>query len=504
MSVVTITEVPTEAWMRAVESRDARFDGWVTVGVTSTGIYCRPSCPTPVRPKRTNMTFFATPASAQQAGFRACKRCAPDATPGSPEWNRRDDLVARAIRAIDDGLIDREGVEGLATQLAVSPRHLTRVLKSEIGAGPLALARARRARAARILIETTAVPFSDIAFAAGFDSIRQFNETIRDVFASSPTQLRGRRSPAGGTTEWIELRLPRREPFHAAHLFTWLQLHAVTGIEEVNLGERGRPLYRRSLRLPGGPAVVELSPAEGYVSARFRLADLTDLQQAIQRCRRLLDLDADPIVIEEVLGDDPHLGPLVHTRPGLRSPGEVDGIDAGVRAVLHQQVSLASARAVCARLVREHGTPLASPVGSVSHVFPSAEEWASLDPAMLGMPASRARALVGLAGAIAVQTVDLRPSADRAQAISAMKAVKGIGPWTASVVSLKALADPDAFGSSDLILRRVAGDIGLPSETGTLELHAERWRPWRAYAMHHLWAEYLARSVPSIDDRKEC
>jgi len=446
------------------------------------------------------MLFFATPASAQQAGFRACKRCAPDATPGSPEWNRRDDLVARAIRSIDDGIVDREGVEGLATQLAVSSRHLTRVLNDEIGAGPLALARARRARAARILIETTTVPFSDIAFAAGFDSIRQFNDTIREVFAANPTELRGGRPNAGEAGEWIDLRLPRRDPFHAAHLFTWFRLHAVAGIEQVENDDPSRPVYRRSMRLPGGPAVVELRPALGHVAARFRLSDLTDLQQAIQRCRRLLDLDADPHVIEEVLELDPQMKPLVVRRQGLRCPGEVDGIDAAVRAVLHQQVSLASARAMCSRLVAEHGTPLETPVGEVSRVFPSAEAWASIDPDQLGLPASRARALTSLARAIVDGSVDLRPSADRSQAIEQMVKVKGIGPWTASVTSLKALADPDAFGANDLILRRIAADRGLPSAASDLERHAERWRPWRAYAMHHLWAEYLARTEPIIDE----
>lgn len=482
-----------EAWMLAVESRDARFDGWVTIGVTSTGIYCRPSCPTPVRPKRINMRFFATPASAQLAGFRACKRCAPDATPGSPEWNRRDDLVARAIRGIDDGVIDREGVSGLAERLAVSSRHLTRLLSSEVGATPISLARARRARAARALIEGSTMPFSDIAFAAGFESIRQFNDTIREVFAATPTKLRGAGSTTASDGDWLPIRLPFRQPLAVDTLWAWLAAHAVPGIEEVD-----GPLYRRSLRLPGGPAVVEITapePGARFMEARFLLTSLSDLQQAIQRCRRLLDLDADPLVIESDLRSDPALGPLLDTRPGIRAPGDVDGIDSAVRAVLHQQVSLASGRGVCARLVAAHGDPLSQSLGDVAGVttvFPSAETWAGLDPEAMGLPKARARALVSVAGAIASGDLDLCPVVNRDEAKTALCAIKGIGPWTATIVALRALHSPDEFSSGDLALRRAAESVGLPSDAEELQQMSERWRPWRSYVMHHLWAEYAS------------
>lgn len=477
--------------MLAVESRDARFDGWVTVGVTSTGIYCRPSCPTPVRPKRSNMRFFATPASAQTAGFRACKRCAPDATPGSPDWNRRDDLVARAIRGIDDGIIDRNGVEGLASQLAVSSRHLNRMLKSQVGATPLALARARRARAARTLIERSTMPFSDVAFASGFDSIRQFNDTIRDVFAATPTQLRGRRSKRAIDGDWIQVQLPFRPPLDVQTLWAWLRTHSVPGIEEVD-----GTTYRRSLRLPGGPAVVEIeAPDSGdtQMSARFLLSSLADLQQAIQRCRRLLDLDADPLVIGTDLAHDAGLRRLVEKRPGIRAPGDVDGIDSAVRAVLHQHVSLASGRAMCARLIEVNGDPLDESIGSVGEVrtvFPTAQTWAALDPTQLGLPASRANALVALAQAVAGDDLVLNPTADREQAKDQLCAIRGIGPWTATIVALRALHSPDEFSSGDLALRRAAESIGLPGDASELQRHADRWRPWRSYAMHHLWAEY--------------
>lgn len=490
-TTVGIVDGPIEAWMEAVESRDARFDGWVTVGVTSTGIYCRPSCPTPVRPKRKNMTFFSTPAGAQDAGFRACKRCAPDATPGSPEWNRRNDLVARAIRAIDDGVVDREGVVGLAERLAVSSRHLQRVLVAEVGASPIRLARARRARAARMLIETTDLPFSDVAFASGFESIRQFNDTVREVFAMSPTAMRGKRSSRSSrevtAAEWISVRMPVRQPYDVEHVLGWLAVHAVDGIEEVD-----GATYRRSMRLPGGPAIGEVTFENDRVDARFRLSSLNDLQQAVQRFRRLLDLDADPAVIGRRLGTDERLRPLVEARPGIRSPAEVDGVDAVVRAVLHQQVSVASAKAMCSRLVAEHGEPLEHPHQGVSHVFPTAERWASIAPDRLGLTTARANTLHVAAVALAQGDIDVGPSADRDETRAALLALKGIGPWTASIVSLKALADPDAFCANDLALVRVARQLGIAEDARTLADAAEAWRPWRSYAMHHLWAAYLA------------
>ncbi|NNE97021.1 MAG: DNA-3-methyladenine glycosylase 2 family protein, partial [Acidimicrobiales bacterium] len=453
-------------------------------------IYCRPSCPTPVRPKRANMRFFATPAGAQQAGFRSCKRCAPDSTPGSPEWNRRDDLVARAVRAIDDGEIDRVGVAGLADRLGVSARHLQRVLTEEIGTGPNALARARRARAARVLIETTTIPFAQISLATGFGSVRQFNDTIAAVFASTPSQMRRQASSLHRAhNDWVPVRLSYRPPLAAAELLRWLRLHAVAGAEEV-----AGTTYRRSLRLPGGVGVVEIDLASSthpYLPTRFRLQSLADLPQAINRVRRLLDLDADPAVIGNDLSHDECMASLVGATPGLRSPGEASGTDAAVRAVLHQQVSLASAKSIAARLVAEHGIELADPVGQVRYAFPSAAVWARADPGDLGLPSSRAEAIVNLGAALHAGWVDLSPWADRSQAVEAMQRVKGIGPWTANVVAAKALADPDAFGSGDLALLRQSASLGLPGEPSALESHADRWRPWRSYAMHHLWNAYL-------------
>jgi AraC family transcriptional regulator of adaptative response / DNA-3-methyladenine glycosylase II len=310
-----------ERCLRAVRSKDARFDGWFVTAVVTTGIYCRPSCP--VRPPHDrNMRFYPTAAAAQQAGFRACKRCRPDASPGSPEWNVRGDVVARAMRLIADGTVERDGVGGLARRLGYSTRQIERHLLAEVGAGPLALARSQRAQTARTLIETTDLPVSDIAFAAGFSSIRQFNDTIRKVFDSSPTAMRARsrRGEQARTKGTVSLRLPYRRPFDPVGLFGHLAATAVPGCEEV----RGTSL-RRTLRLANGSGIVSLTPADGHIACDLALDDIRDLPSAIARCRRLLDLDADPEAIAEALGTDPHLAESVRRTAGKRVPRGIDG-----------------------------------------------------------------------------------------------------------------------------------------------------------------------------------
>jgi AraC family transcriptional regulator of adaptative response / DNA-3-methyladenine glycosylase II len=338
-----------ERCYRAVRSKDARFDGWFFGAVTSTGIYCRPSCPA-MTPKRANMRFYATAAGAQVAGFRACKRCRPDAAPGSPEWDTRADVVGRAMRLIADGVVDREGVPGLAGRLGYSTRQVERLLLAGVGAGPLALARAQRAQAARVLIETTDLPMADVAFAAGFASIRQFNDSVRAIFAQNPSdlRLRARRCTEGGAPpgpsspsprQTVVLRLPFRAPLCPDNLFGHLAATAVPGVEEIRDGA-----YRRTLRLPHGPALVSLAPAGGHIRAAVTLVDLRDLGTATARCRRLLDLDADPQAVEEVLRAEPALAGLLESAPGRRVPRTVDEAEMAVRAVLGQQVSTESAR----------------------------------------------------------------------------------------------------------------------------------------------------------------
>ena len=473
---------PDSCW-RALESRDARFDGMFVVGVRTTAIYCRPSCPTPTRPKRKNVSFFRTAAAAQLAGLRACKRCRPDAVPGSPEWDTRGDLVGRAMRLLGDGIVDREGVAGLARRLAVSTRHLDRLLVEAVGAPPLSLARAQRAQTGRVLIETTGLSFRDVAFAAGFGSVRQFNDTIREVFATTPRELRHtRRNGEVPRPDRLVLRLPVRTPFDGDGVTTWLRARAVPGVETPT------GTYRRALRLQGGAAVVELAPHEDHVLAAFTLCSIADLATAVQRCRRLLDLDADPLASADALACDAALSGAVRANPGRRVPGAVDGVESAVRAVLGQQISVAGARTLAGRLVALCGTALEDQERRLTHTFPSAEAIASADLGPVGLTRTRQRTVRELARRLASGELVLDPGADREEARQKLLEIPGIGPWTATYVVLRALGDPDAFPAEDLGLRRAARRLGLPDDARELASHAERWRPWRSYAAHHLWA----------------
>ena len=475
---------------RAVSSRDARFDGVFFTAVRTTGIYCRPSCPA-TTPKRQNVHFYPTAAAAQGAGYRACRRCRPDAVPGSPAWNVRADLVGRAMRMIGDGVVDREGVAGLAARLGYSERHLTRELVAELGAGPQALARTQRAQTARLLLQTTDLSATDTAFAAGFASVRQFNETIREVYGLTPTELRqkpARRAVVPGT---IPLRLAHRGPIDAAHLFDFLGLRAVPGVEEiVQRGSTGARTYRRTLALPGGPGVAEVDepPAAGtgrpqsWLDCRLQLASLRDLTSAVQRLRALFDLDADPDAVDRALGADPWLASLVAARPGVRSPGHVDPHELAVRAVLGQQVTVAAARTLAGRLTARYGQPLPAPSGGLTSLFPTAAALAEAEDADLAMPRARQRALRGLCEALASGAVDLAPGVDREQAAADLLALPGIGPWTVSYIRMRALGDPDAHLPTDIGVRHGLAAVGAPD---TLDTTA--WRPWRSYAVHRLW-----------------
>ncbi|KMO98513.1 AlkA N-terminal domain-containing protein [Streptomyces roseus] len=478
----------TDRCVRAVQSKDARFDGWFFTAVRTTGIYCRPSCPA-VPPKVENMTFLPSAAACQQAGFRACKRCRPDTSPGSPEWNARADAVARAMRLIQDGVVDREGVPGLAARLGYSTRQVERQLNAELGAGPLALARAQRAQTARLLIETSGLPMGDVAFAAGFSSIRTFNETVREVFALAPGELRLRAEKANrhvprvpGT---ISLRLPYRAPLNPENLFGHLAATAVPGVEEWRAGA-----YRRTLRLPYGTGVVALSPRPDHIGCQLALTDLRDLTIAISRCRWMLDLDADPEAVDEQLRADPLLAPLVDKAPGRRVPRTVDAAEFAVRAVLGQQVSTAAARTHAARLVAAHGEPVADPdpEGGLTHLFPSPQALTALDPRSLALPASRRTTLTTLVGALADGSLPLGIDSDWEAARARLNELPGFGPWTTEVIAMRALGDPDAFLPSDLGVRRAAKELGLPSTPAALTARAAGWRPWRAYAVQYLWA----------------
>ncbi|MFI8826221.1 DNA-3-methyladenine glycosylase 2 family protein [Streptomyces sp. NPDC053431] len=476
----------TERYVRAVQSKDARFDGVFFTAVRTTRIYCRPSCPARP-PKPENMEFHPTAASCQRAGFRACKRCRPDTSPGSPRWHARADAVARAMRLIQDGVVDREGVPGLAGRLGYSTRQIERQLLAELGAGPLALARAQRAQTARVLIETTPLPMAEIAFAAGFASIRTFNDTVREVFALTPGALRARaagsRAPAPAAPGTITVRLPFRAPLNPSNLFGHLAATAVPGVEEWRDGA-----YRRTLSLPYGHGIVALTPRPDHVLCRLSLTDPRDLTHAISRCRRLLDLDADPVAVDEQLRADPLLAPLVDAAPGRRVPRTVDAAEFAVRAVLGQQVSTAAARTHAARLVTEHGVPVEDPEGGLTHLFPTSEALAGLDPETLALPRSRRGTLLTLVTALADGSLALGPESDWAEARARLLALPGFGPWTTEVIAMRALGDPDAFLPGDLGIRRAAQGLGLPSSPAALTARAAQWRPWRAYAVQYLWA----------------
>lgn len=456
----------------AVRSRDARFDGDFFFAVETTGIYCRPSCPA-VTPKRHNVRFYRTAAAAQSAGFRACRRCRPDAVPGSAQWNVRADVVGRAMRLIKDGVVDREGVGGLALRLGYSTRQVQRQLTVEVGAGPVALARAQRAHTARVLLQTTDLPVTEIAFAAGFASVRQFNDTIRAVYASTPSELRDA-APRGGhavgrgaaASAGIPLRLAHRGPYRSTALFDVLAHEAIEGVEEVE-GARGRRTYRRTLRLPYGTAVVAVEertgrPASrgtageraaghtgGWLEVRLHLTEPRDLTTAVQRLRRLFDLDADPYAVDERLAADPRLAPLVAARPGLRSPGAADPEEYAVRALV--------GRGRAGELVRRHGKVLDAPYGSLTHVFPGPDALAG---------AGLEGTVAALARALAEGSLRLDPGADRDEAHAALLGLPGMNPCTAADIRVRALGDPD---------------VAPPGEDVP-----DAWRPWRSYALQHL------------------
>jgi AraC family transcriptional regulator of adaptative response / DNA-3-methyladenine glycosylase II len=467
-----------ERCYRFMQSRDPRYDGFFVVAVTSTGVYCRPSCPARL-PSRRNVRLFRTAAAAHGEGFRACKRCDPDAAPGSPAWNRRADVAGRAMRLIAEGAVDRHGVGGLAARLHFSERQLGRILQSEVGAGPAALARAQRAQSARTLIETTELPFAQVAVGAGFGSVRQFNDTLRSVYGRSPTELRARARRAPAATGTLELRLPCREPFDGDSLLGFLQMRAVPGVEHVDGGT-----YTRTLRLDRGGAVAALTPKPGGVHLRLRLDDLRDLTAAVARCRRLLDLDADPVAVSSQLGEDALLGSLVRARPGLRVPGCVDGFELAVRAIVGQQVSVAGARTVLGRLAEAHGEPLAhhtDPAGPrLARRFPTPDALAAADPASFPFPRTRAMALIELARRTAAGELVLDAGADPDEARELLTGIPGVGPWTAGYVAMRALGDPDVFLPGDVGIRHALTRLG-----GTPDDAA--WRPWRSYAVMHLW-----------------
>ncbi|MGW0181698.1 Ada metal-binding domain-containing protein [Nocardia sp. NPDC003345] len=485
---MSITALDFERCYRAVAARDSRFDGQFYTAVRTTGIYCRPSCPA-ITPKRVNVSFLPTAAAAQQAGYRACRRCLPDASPGSPLWNTRADLAARAMRLIGDGVVERGGVPALASALGYSQRQLTRVLTSELGAGPLALARAHRAHTARLLIQTTTMSMSDIAFAAGFASIRQFNDTVREVFAVSPSTMRTEAQRAGrdagaAANGTLTLRLPYRAPLDKAWLDWFLSAHVAPGLELWRPDPGGEGHYLRTVRTPHGYAGIDLCVLPGYVRAELTLRDMRDLAPTVARVRHLLDLDADPVAVDEALLPAP-LGAPSDTPPfvpGIRVPGCLDGPELLLRTMIGQQISIAAANTHTARLVSALGEAVD---GAVPRLFPEPAQIAERAAEVLTGPAQRIRSIAAAAAALASGDLVLHQGRTAAELRRDLLSLDGVGPWTADYVTMRLLADPDILLGTDLVVRRGAQRYGLDlSDTA-------RWSPWRSYLSMQLWRTEL-------------
>jgi AraC family transcriptional regulator of adaptative response / DNA-3-methyladenine glycosylase II len=485
----------SEICYRALRTRDARFDGRFFTAVKSTGIYCRPICPAPT-PRRENCEFVACAAAAQQAGYRPCLRCRPEAAPGTPAWRGTSATVARALRLIEDGALDRGNVETLAEQVGVGERHLRRLFVSHIGASPRTVARTRRLLFAKKLIDETALPMSEVAYGAGFSSVRRFNEAVREAYGRAPRELRKGSQPAEHD-QAIELALPFREPFAWEALHRFFADRAAAGVEHTSPSTYSRSISLSDEGRGAGAGVVEIAMASGQLVARLRWSGPAPLLQVSERLRRLLDLEADPGAVEATLARDPDLASRLARLPGVRVPGAWDGFELAVRAILGQQVSVAAATRLAGILVERFGSQLPESVATaeVTHLFPDAETLAGADLSGLPMPGSRQRALAGLADAVARGSLRLDPSSDVESTLEGLVALSGVGPWTAQYIAMRALRDPDAFPTSDLGLLRA-----LDVDARALALRAAAWRPWRAYAALLLWSTPGASPAGSADD----
>jgi AraC family transcriptional regulator, regulatory protein of adaptative response / DNA-3-methyladenine glycosylase II len=493
----TIAGLDPEALNRARLSRDARFDGRFFIAVTSTGIYCRPICPSRVAQRR-HVRFFGSAAAAEAAGFRPCLRCRPEAAPGTPAWLGTAAVVRRALRLIDAGALDEDSVEALAARLGVGPRHLLRLFARHVGASPIAVAQTRRLHFAVCLLTATELPITQIALAAGFRSCRRFNDAFRSAYRHPPRELRrARRAGVGdGAAEEVVLRLAYRPPYDWAHLREFLARRTLAGVERVDAGG-----YARTLACAGEVAFIAVRPLAGEDALELRVtgAPPTALLPLASTARRVFDLAGDPLRIAAELAADPLIGPLVALRPGLRVPGAWDGFECAVRAVLGQQVSVAAGRTLLGRVVARAGEPLRAPQGVLTHLFPTPARLARARLDGLGITATRAAALKLLARAVLEGRVDFE--AAPSQVAAALTALAGIGPWTAQYVALRALGEPDALPYGDWVLRRMAAPPGSAMlSPRQLEERARRWRPWRSYATVHLWR--AAGDLPAAAGRR--
>lgn len=502
---------------RARLSRDPRFDGRFFMAVTTTGIYCRPVCPAAPSPKRAHIRYFPTAAAAAEAGFRPCLRCRPEAAPGTPAWLGTSAVVRRALRLIQEGALDEASVDELATRVGIGARHLHRLFVHHVGASPIAVAQTRRLHFAKRLLDETGLSMTQIALASGFGSLRRFNDAFCKAYGRPPREIRkhmeaaeprsGRRSVARTAavavssvkvgeraalrrssaaaipgSEEIKLRLAYRPPYDWDCLSEFLAARALPAVERVDaLG------YARTVALPGGAAIIRVAPVpeRHQLELTVRGAAPAALFALSSTARRMFDLAADPVLTTRAFKTDPLLGPLVKRRPGLRIPGVWDPFECAVRAVLGQQVSVAAARTFAARLVALAGEPIGDNAERLTHLFPSAQRLLRADLSAVGVTGARIAAIRSLAEAIVEQRLDFTAAAE--DVLSTLAALPGIGAWTAQYIALRSLDEPDALPAADIILRRRAGQSPRALTTHGLIQRAEVWRPWRSYAVMHLW-----------------
>jgi AraC family transcriptional regulator, regulatory protein of adaptative response / DNA-3-methyladenine glycosylase II len=478
-----------DACYRALSTRDARFDGRLFVGVKTTGIYCRPICPART-PKRENVRFYPTAAAAQSAGFRPCLRCRPETSPDLAAWRGASNTVARALSLIESGALDDADVEALGDRLGVGERQLRRLFRKHLGASPIAVAQTRRVLLAKQLIQETRLPMAEVAMASGFGSIRRFNETFQQLYDRPPAQLRRLGGPdeTASHGEAVRLSLPYKAPYDWDAILGFLAMRAIPGVERVAGGR-----YERSLAIGETVGVirVEHDGARSRLNVTVRFPKISALPAIIARVRRVFDLAADPVAIGEHLAKDPALAPLVAARPGLRVPGAWDGFELAIRAILGQQITVVAARGLAAKLVAKYGPPLRETLASegLTHVFPSPAQLADADFAALGMPRSRAAALAAMTAAAIADPQLFGPRRGLDEAIAALKALPGIGEWTAQYIAMREMREPDAFPAADIgLMRALADAAGRRPSPAELLTRAEAWRPWRAYAALHLWS----------------
>jgi AraC family transcriptional regulator, regulatory protein of adaptative response / DNA-3-methyladenine glycosylase II len=482
-----------DACYRAMATRDARFDGRLFVAVRTTGVYCRPICPAP-NPRRENVTFYPTASAAQEAGYRPCLRCRPESSPDLAVWRGTSNTVSRALALIGEGALDDEAVDALAERLGVGERQLRRLFKQHLGASPIAVTQTRRVLFAKQLIVETQMPLAEVALASGFGSVRRFNATFHALYDRPPRELRRAnardvdRSAAAGIT----LNLPYAPPYDWSAIIGFLATRAITGIECIDSTAR----YQRTVALDGAQGVVSVEPNDrgNSLRARIRFPRIESIATIVSRVRRVFDLSADPRAIGEHLSTDPLLTPLIARRPGLRVPGAWDGFEVAIRAVLGQQITVVAARKLAAKLVATFGDPLASSGDArLTHTFPTPAKLAASDMRQLGMPSARALALASVSAAAGADPRLFSPSETLEDAIIRLRSLRGIGEWTAQYIAMRALREPDALPAADIgLMRALAQPGGARPNVAAVLARAEPWRPWRAYAVQHLWTAEAA------------